>query len=230
MARGPLPQSEKARRNAPTIPTTKLPAGGRKGRAPTCPYSLEKAGKAWWKWAWRQPQAAGWDDGALYSIARRASLEDDLAALDVFPAAAPLGWQVIDWIETSTSVTAPPGDVQGDVWEIDDEFALFLCWLYRVWPKGPPLAGRRLVQRGILSRPKGRAKSELAGGFVCAEALGPVRCDGFDANGDPVGSRSATRSSAAWRPRKTSRATPTTTSSTCSPRARPRTSTRSTSA
>ncbi len=80
-----------------------------------------------------------------------------------------------------------PGDVQGDPWQIDDEFATFLCWLYRVWPQGHPQAGRRLVQRGVLSRPKGRAKSELAGGWVCAEALGPVRCDGFDANGDPVG-------------------------------------------
>jgi len=86
-----------------------------------------------------------------------------------------------------TYLSHGPGDVQGDPWEIDDEFATFLCWLYRVYPQGHPQAGRRLVQRGILSRPKGRAKSELAGGWVCAEALGPVRCDGFDSNGDPVG-------------------------------------------
>ncbi len=96
-----------------------------------------------------------------------------------------LGWQVIDWIEAY--LCHGPGDVAGDDWSIDDEFALFLCWLYRVHPQDHPLAGRRLAQRGVLSRPKGRAKSELAGGFVCAEALGPVRCDGFDANGDPVG-------------------------------------------
>lgn len=96
-----------------------------------------------------------------------------------------LGWQVIDWIEAM--LCHGPGDVQGTDWEIDEEFALFLCWLYRVYPQGHKLAGRRLVQRGILSRPKGRAKSELAGGWVCAEALGPVRCNGFDANGDPVG-------------------------------------------
>jgi len=96
-----------------------------------------------------------------------------------------LGWQVADWIETY--LCHGPGDVQGADWELDDEFVLFLCWLYRVHPKDHPLAGRRLVHRGILSRPKGRAKSEFAGGFVCAEALGPVRCDGFDAQGDPVG-------------------------------------------
>jgi hypothetical protein len=102
------------------------------------------------------------------------------------PVAFPtLGWQVIDWIEEY--LVHGPGDVQGTRWEVDDELALHICWLYRVWPQGHKLAGRRLVHRAILSRPKGRAKSEFAGGLVCAEALGPVRCDGFDANGDPVG-------------------------------------------
>lgn len=96
-----------------------------------------------------------------------------------------LGWQVIDWIETY--LLHGPGDVQGQPIEIDDEVALHICWLYRVWPQGHPLQGRRLVRRGVYSRPKGRAKSETAGALVCAEALGPVRCDGFDAHGDPVG-------------------------------------------
>ena len=96
-----------------------------------------------------------------------------------------LGWQVIDWIETY--LCHGPGDVQGEPLVVDDEIALFLCWVYRVHPQGNPLEGRRLVQRAILSRAKGRAKSEIAGAINCAEALGPVRCDGFDANGEPVG-------------------------------------------
>jgi len=96
-----------------------------------------------------------------------------------------LGWQVIDWIEAY--LCHGPGDVQGQAWSIDDEIALFICWLYRVYPQDHKLAGRRLARRAILSRPKGRAKSEIAGGLVCAEALGPVRFDGWDANGDPVG-------------------------------------------
>jgi hypothetical protein len=96
-----------------------------------------------------------------------------------------LGWQVIDWIEEY--LPHGPGDVQGDPIAIDDEIAAHLCWLYRVWPQGHQLEGRRLVQRGVLSRPKGRAKSETAGELVCAELVGPVRCDGFDANGEPVG-------------------------------------------
>lgn len=98
-----------------------------------------------------------------------------------------LGWQVIDWIEAY--LCHGPGDVAGEPLALDDEFAMFLLWLYRVWPQGHPKAGQRLAHRAILSRPKGRAKSELAGMFVCAEALGPVRCDGFNADGEPVGVR-----------------------------------------
>lgn len=82
MARGPLPDKTKRRVNAPTIPTTELPVGGRDGPAPACPYSLGKVGRKWWRWAWGSPQAAAWDDGALYFVGRRAQLEDDLAALD----------------------------------------------------------------------------------------------------------------------------------------------------
>jgi hypothetical protein len=39
----------------------------------------------------------------------------------------------------------------------------------------------------VLSRPKGRAKSEVAGHIGIGEAFGPVRFDGWDANGQPVG-------------------------------------------
>lgn len=84
MPRGPLPKANTRRRNAPTIESTALPATGRKGRPPKCPYTLAKAGKAWWKWAWGLPQAAKWDDGALYFLARRAQLEDELAILESF--------------------------------------------------------------------------------------------------------------------------------------------------
>lgn len=83
MARGPLPSPDAIRRNAPTIPTTALPASGRKGVAPAPPFGLDLGaeGSAWWSWAWSTPQAAGWSTGDEYLIARRASLEDDLASL-----------------------------------------------------------------------------------------------------------------------------------------------------
>lgn len=81
---GPLPNSKARRRNAPTIPTTELPAGGRVGRSPNPPKRIElgDAGKEWWSWAWHTPQAAAWDGGGFDEvIARRAVIEDDLAAL-----------------------------------------------------------------------------------------------------------------------------------------------------
>lgn len=77
---GPLPKSDKVRRNAPAIPTSALPAAGRKGAAPKSPLALGKVGAKWWTWAWSLPQAAGWSVGDEYLIARRAALEDDLDA------------------------------------------------------------------------------------------------------------------------------------------------------
>lgn len=86
-----------------------------------------------------------------------------------------LGWQIIDWIEWG--LVHGPGDIRGADIEVDDEITLFICWVYRLHPADHPLAGRRLARRAILSRPKGRAKSEFAGAIVCGEALGPVRFD-----------------------------------------------------
>lgn len=81
--RGPLPADNARRRNAPTIPTTRLPAAGRKGRTPALPKGsvLGEAGRTWWSWAWHTPQSAAWSAGDVYVIARRAALEDDLAVL-----------------------------------------------------------------------------------------------------------------------------------------------------
>lgn len=96
-----------------------------------------------------------------------------------------LGWVVIDWMEEY--LCNGPGDVQGEDLVIDDEEALLICWAYRLWPKGHRLAGRRMVHRAIYSRPKGRRKSMIAGAIDVAEALAPVRFDGWDAQGQPVG-------------------------------------------
>lgn len=83
---GPLPQRTRRRTNAPTIPTTNLPARGRQGPTPRPPSwaTLGKAGRAYWKWAWSTPQAAAWGVGQGFepAVARRAMLEDDLVALD----------------------------------------------------------------------------------------------------------------------------------------------------
>ena len=81
---GPLPNPQRRRRNAPTIPTTALPAAGREGRPPRVPpgVRLGKAGRAWWRWARKTPQADAWASGHEGVVHRRASLEDDLAALE----------------------------------------------------------------------------------------------------------------------------------------------------
>lgn len=73
---------------APTIAATALPPGGREGEPPECPYALADAGAAWWRWAWGTPQATQWDAGSHYMLARRAQLEDSLAALDQFDGGA----------------------------------------------------------------------------------------------------------------------------------------------
>lgn len=81
---GPLPNRDSIRRNAPTIPTTRLPVSGRKDPPPTPPtwMVLGEHGLAWWQWAWTTPEACGWSGSLVDIAAQRAMLVDDLAALD----------------------------------------------------------------------------------------------------------------------------------------------------
>lgn len=125
-APGPLPNPRRRRRNAPTIPTTDLPAGGRQGPAPKVPkhYPLGEAGRAWWKWAWSTPQAAAWDPGDLYSLARRAQLEDQLATL---AAANDIEWDLTAVLQLSTfcrQVVGAESTIKREMLELDDRFGL----------------------------------------------------------------------------------------------------------
>lgn len=82
-----------------------------------------------------------------------------------------------------------PGDLRGEPYRLDAEKrALIYSW-YEVYPKGHPRAGRRRFKRVGLSVRKGTAKTELAAAVAFAELHpeSPVRCDGFDASGEPVG-------------------------------------------
>lgn len=47
--------------------------------------------------------------------------------------------------------------------------------------------GTRRFHRGVLGRPRGWGKSPLLAAMACVEALAPVKFDGWDANGQPVG-------------------------------------------
>jgi hypothetical protein len=96
---GPLPKTNARRRNAPTIPTTDLPAAGWKGPMPAVPagYELGESGSAWWAWAWRTPQAAAWSPGDLYGelqVAREARELDDRLGLTPKGLAA-LRWKIV---------------------------------------------------------------------------------------------------------------------------------------
>ena len=88
-----------------------------------------------------------------------------------------LGWSIISWIEHY--LVHGPGDVEGHEVELDDEFAAFILKAYEL-----KRDGSRKIRRGVLSRPKGRAKSELGGMIACAEGLAPVRFDHFAVAGE----------------------------------------------
>ncbi len=103
-----------------------------------------------------------------------------------------LGLSIIDWIESHC--VHGPGDIEGEPVTLDDEFAAFIARCYELDD-----TGKRRVRRAVISRPKGRAKSELAAFLAVAEAIGPVRFSHFAkpgevspwgyeyADGEPVG-------------------------------------------
>jgi phage terminase large subunit-like protein len=88
-----------------------------------------------------------------------------------------LGYQVISFIETF--LVHGPGDIEGEPILLDDEFSRFIVKSYEV-----DATGKKAIRRSVCSRPKGRAKSELAAMICLAEALGPVRFDHWATAGE----------------------------------------------
>jgi phage terminase large subunit-like protein len=91
-----------------------------------------------------------------------------------------LGNQVLDWCEDM--LCCGSGDDLGEPLTFDPEEEEFVQRAYEL--RGD---GSRVYRRALLSRPKGWGKSEVAGALAVAELCGPVRCDGFDSRGEPVG-------------------------------------------
>ena len=98
-----------------------------------------------------------------------------------------LGPQIADLIEDCAIFG--PGSLKGQPAKLDAEKRAALYRMYEVYPQGHKYAGRRRFKRCGISWRKGLAKTEFGAWVTFAELHpeGPVRCDGFDANGDPVG-------------------------------------------
>lgn len=91
-----------------------------------------------------------------------------------------LGWGVVEWWEDNLRV--PSGPDWGKPFVATDEQVAYVVKLYRIDSKG-----RFVYRRGAKREAKGKGKSPEAAGLAIVEFAGPVRFDGWDANGDPVG-------------------------------------------
>lgn len=98
-----------------------------------------------------------------------------------------LGPQVCDFIESF--LVFGPGDLRGQPAVLDAEKRALIYRMYEIYPRGHKQAGRRRFKRAGISLRKGTAKTELAAWIAAVELhpYGPVRCDGWDAHGQPVG-------------------------------------------
>jgi hypothetical protein len=98
-----------------------------------------------------------------------------------------LGPQVCDWIETF--LVFGPGDLHGQPARLSEEARGLVYSFYELHPQGSAAAGKRRFRRCAVSLRKGLAKTELGAWIAAAELHqdAPVRCDGFNAGGEPVG-------------------------------------------
>lgn len=98
-----------------------------------------------------------------------------------------LGPGICDLIEAGACFG--PGDLRGQPAVIDVETRALIYRMYEVYPRTHPRAGKRRFKRVCISLRKGTAKTEKAAWVAFAEFHpdGPVRCDGWDAAGNPVG-------------------------------------------
>jgi len=101
---------------------------------------------------------------------------------DDFPS---LGWLLLDWF---AEFLPSPRDPSEPLLFVDDQ-AMALVEFYRLNPK----TGARVYRRGYSRRSKGKGKSPWAAAWSIGEFAGPVRFDGWDAAGQPVGRPWGTR-------------------------------------
>lgn len=90
-----------------------------------------------------------------------------------------LGWQLLDWWADHLPSPRDPAD---ELILTDSQALQILEW-FRI----DPVSGRYVYRRGYSRRSKGRGKSPIEAAKAIAEFAGPVRFDGWDADGQPVG-------------------------------------------
>jgi hypothetical protein len=100
-----------------------------------------------------------------------------------------LGFEVGLWIEANCVI--PDGDRQGQSYRLTDEMWRFLLRFYRLHPYAEVQEGRAsapfVYRGGQLMRPQKWGKSPFGAAVCLGEAFGPVRFDGWNAQGEPVG-------------------------------------------
>lgn len=98
-----------------------------------------------------------------------------------------LGPQVCAFIQQN--LVFGPGDLRGTQARLDDEKRALVYWMYEVYPRHRPKAGRRRFNRVAISLRKGTAKTELAAWLAAVELhhAGPVRTVGWEKDGSPIG-------------------------------------------
>ena len=99
-----------------------------------------------------------------------------------------LGHDIAAWIEANLVI--PDGPRRGEPFALTDEQYRHVLSTYRLKPGArPEMGSQAFTYYGVLLvRPQKAGKDPLAAAQVCAQALGPVRFAGWDANGEPVGS------------------------------------------
>ncbi len=98
-----------------------------------------------------------------------------------------LGHEVVAWIEANLVI--PDGPRRGEPFILTDEQYRHILHSYRLKPNArPEMGSQAFVHYGsLLVRPQKSGKDPLAAAQACAQALGPVRFAGWDAEGEPVG-------------------------------------------
>lgn len=103
-----------------------------------------------------------------------------------------LGHLIADWIEDNLVI--PDGPRRGQPFILTDEQLRHLLQSYRLKPHARADMGSQAFRYygSLLVRPQKSGKDPFAAAQACAQALGPVRFDGWDADGEPAGAPMST--------------------------------------